>query len=289
MKQGWVKLHRQITDWEWYTDGNTFRVFLHLLLNANHKDGRHKGIVVKRGQILTGRKVLASALGLSERQIRTALSKLKTTGEIDQQKANKTTKSGSIITLCNYDSYQDGDDINDQETNKQTTKKRPTNDQQTTTNKNVKNEKNEINIDDDDFYKNSFVIEPEELKRKKVAAKKEIDNFVFPEVEETDTLKIYFENPTNVEFWGQKYPLLSIENEFANIYTSLQKKAANGNVQLSNPYSYVKKCLENAEKGRQQRVLAQRELSNTNQIKFNKKAEKARADVSDWSNPDFFA
>ena len=128
MKQGWVKLHRQITDWEWYTDGNTFRVFLHLLLNANHKDSRYKGIIVKRGQILTGRKSLAIALGLSERQVRTAISKLKNTGEIDQEKANKTTKSGSIITICNYECYQDNNDMNDQETNKQTTNKRPTND-----------------------------------------------------------------------------------------------------------------------------------------------------------------
>ena len=282
MKQGWVKLHRQITDWEWYTDGNTFRVFLHLLLNANHKDGRHKGIVIKRGQILTGRKALASALGLSERQVRTAISKLKNTGEIDQEKANKTTKSGSIITVCNYECYQDNNDMNDQETNQQTTSKRPRNDQETTTNKNVKNKKNEINMIDDDFSKNSFVIEPEELQRKKVAAKKEIDDFVFPDVEETDYLKTYFDNPTNIEFWGQKYPLLSIENEFAGIYASLQKKAANGNVQLSNPYSYVKKCLENAEQSRQQRVVAQRTIKPS-------KASKASAAVSDWSNHDFYS
>ena len=282
MKQGWVKLHRQITDWEWYTDGNTFRVFLHLLLNANHKDSRYKGIIVKRGQILTGRKSLAIALGLSERQVRTAITKLKNTGEIDQEKANKTTKSGSIITICNYECYQDNNDMNDQENNNQTTKKRPRSDQEATTNKNEKNEKNEINIDDDDFSNNSFVIEPEELKRKKVAAKKEIDDFVFPQVDETDYLKTYFDNPTNIDFWGQKYPLLSIENEFAGIYASLQKKAANGNVQLSNPYSYVKKCLENAEQSRQQRVVAQRSIKPS-------KASKASAAVSDWSTHDFYS
>ena len=31
---GWIKLHRKITEWEWYSDANTFRVFMHLLLTA---------------------------------------------------------------------------------------------------------------------------------------------------------------------------------------------------------------------------------------------------------------
>ena len=135
---------------------------------------------------------------------------------------------------------------------------------------------------DDDFSKNISLDDSLDVQRKKVAAKKEIDDFVFPDVEETDYLKTYFDNPTNIEFWGQKYPLLSIENEFAGIYASLQKKAANGNVQLSNPYSYVKKCLENAEQSRQQRVVAQRTIKPS-------KASKASAAVSDWSTHDFYS
>ena len=276
-------------DWQWYDDIITRGIFIHCLLRANHTDTKWHNIDLGKGQFVTSLKNLADENGISVQTLRTHLKRLKSTNELTIKSTNKY----SIITVCNYTVYQGSEDeINMQinkQPNKQLTNKQQSNNNQLTTDKNVKNEKNEINIDDDDFSKNSFVIEPEELKRKKVAAKKEIHDFVFPQVDETDTLKIYFENPTNIEFWGQKYPFLSIENEFANIYTSLQKKAANGNVQLSNPYSYVKKCLENAEKGRQQRVLAQRELSNTNQIKFNKKAEKARANVSDWSNPDFFA
>lgn len=163
--QGWIKLHRQIVEWEWYTDANTFRVFMHLLLNANHKEKRYKGILIKKGQLLTGRKSLALALDLSERQVRTALTKLKKSGEIDQEKARKTTKSGSIITICNYASYQGeknkSDQHNDQHNDQEATSKRPANDQQATTNKNVKNNKNNKNeknerenLSTQDFNKN---------------------------------------------------------------------------------------------------------------------------------------
>lgn len=131
---GWIKLHRQITDWEWYTDHNTFRVFLHLLLTANHKDKKYKGMDLKAGTIVTSRDLLAYATGLSVRQIRTALDKLKTTNEL----TIKTSPQGTIIQIVNYVKYQ----IEASET----TNKRPMSDQQTTSNKNVKNNK-EINID----------------------------------------------------------------------------------------------------------------------------------------------
>lgn len=36
--KGWLKLHRQITEWEWYDDANTFRLLIHLLIMANSKD-----------------------------------------------------------------------------------------------------------------------------------------------------------------------------------------------------------------------------------------------------------
>lgn len=138
---GWIKLHRKFLTWEWYQDANTLRVFLHLILKANHKDGKWQGVDVQAGQLLTGRLKLAQELNLSERQIRTSLNRLKSTNEV----TIKTTKQYSIITLNNWDAYQQNDQQNDQ----QATNKRPTNDQQTTTNKNdkkYKNDKNEKNI-----------------------------------------------------------------------------------------------------------------------------------------------
>ena len=41
MGKGWIKLHRQFLEWEWYDEPNCTRVFLHCLLKANHKDKRY--------------------------------------------------------------------------------------------------------------------------------------------------------------------------------------------------------------------------------------------------------
>lgn len=99
----WIKLYRKFIDWEWYQDGPASRVFLHLLLTANIEDKNWRGITIKRGQTATGRKALAKALKLSEKQIRTALDKLKRTNEV----AIKTANRYSIITICKFDDYQE--------------------------------------------------------------------------------------------------------------------------------------------------------------------------------------
>jgi predicted transcriptional regulator len=135
MSQGWIKLHRSLLDWEWYTDQNTSRLFIHLLLRANHKDKKWRGILIEKGQLLTGRKVLSEETGLSEQQVRSSLNKLKSTNEI----TIKSTKQSSVITVVAWESYQqDNQQINQQATNDQ-----PTSNQQVTTNKNVKNDNNE--------------------------------------------------------------------------------------------------------------------------------------------------
>jgi hypothetical protein len=131
---GWIKVHRQILDWEWYSDNNAFRVFIHLLLKANHKDRRFKGIELKAGSVVTSRDILAIETGLSVQQIRTSLDKLKLTNEITSETSSK----GTIIQLVNYEKYQIA-------TN-ETTKEQPKNNQQVTTNKNVNKEKNEKEV-----------------------------------------------------------------------------------------------------------------------------------------------
>jgi len=129
MNVGWIKLHRQILNWEWYSDTNTFRLFLHLLLTANFKDQKYQGKLIKKGSLLTGRDKLSYETGLSVREVRTCLERLKSTNEI----AIKSNSKGTEIQVVNYDKYQ----IETSET----TNKRPTNDQQTTTIKEGKENK----------------------------------------------------------------------------------------------------------------------------------------------------
>lgn len=131
MSDGWIKLHRKLNEWEWATKPETFNLFIHILLNANHKDGKWRGISVPAGSYLTGRKSLSSKTGLSERQVRTALTHLKSTNEVTIQSTNEY----SIISVTNWKLYQHSDQPNANE--------RPASDQQATTNKNDNNEKNE--------------------------------------------------------------------------------------------------------------------------------------------------
>lgn len=129
---GWIKLHRSIRRWEWWSDVNTRLVFLELIMSANHKPSRWKGIEIGRGQLVTGRKKLAQNVGISERAIRTSLKRLQMTNEV----AIETTSRYSIITVVNYDTYQDKPGQATSETTSETTSKRPASDQQVTTNKN---------------------------------------------------------------------------------------------------------------------------------------------------------
>lgn len=102
MDNGFIKLHRKITEWEWYSDTNVVRLFIHLILTCNYKEKKWRGTLIKRGQMLTGLHSLSEQTGLSVKKIRVALDKLKQTGEV----AIKTTNKFSIITVCKYDSYQ---------------------------------------------------------------------------------------------------------------------------------------------------------------------------------------
>lgn len=127
---GWIKLHRQILDWEWYSDNNAFRVFMHLILKANHKEKRFKGIELKAGSVVTSRDILSFETGLSVQQIRTSLDKLKSTNEITIETSTK----GTIIQVVNYAKYQ--------LSTSEVTNEQPTNNQRVTINN---KEKKEIN------------------------------------------------------------------------------------------------------------------------------------------------
>ena len=131
MGSGWIKLHRSLLEnplskkpaWAW--------LWVVLLLLANHKEGdgfiwNGKPIVLKEGQLLTGRKKLTLLTGIPQSTIEDILSYLESSQQIRQQKTTKY----RLITIVKWEDYQKHD-------NKATTKQ-----QQSDTFKNVKNEKN---------------------------------------------------------------------------------------------------------------------------------------------------
>lgn len=107
----YLKLYYKMLEWEWYTDSNVMRLFIHCLLKANRKDKKWHGIEIKAGSFITSYENLSFELDLSVHQIRTALDKLKTTGEV----ASKTTSRYSMITINNWDLYQDNGKQNDKQ------------------------------------------------------------------------------------------------------------------------------------------------------------------------------
>ena len=136
---GYIKLHRKLISWEWYTDQNTFKLFIHCLLMANHKPNKWRGIVIDTGEFVTSLEKLSVDTGMTIRQVRTSLQKLVSTEEIEK----KTTSQFTQIKVLKYCDYQTSEIENDKQNVTQTTNKRQTNDKQTTTNKNDKNIKND--------------------------------------------------------------------------------------------------------------------------------------------------
>ena len=126
MDRGWVKLYRQITEWEWFTDPPTAHLFVYLLAAANREPTKYKGVEIPAGGLTTSRDALSKATGLSVKQVRTALDHLKRTGEV----AIKTTNKYTLVIVNNWDNYQ-GD-------GQQRANKGPTKGQQRATNKKVR-------------------------------------------------------------------------------------------------------------------------------------------------------
>ena len=114
----YIKLNRKILEWGWYTDTNTFKLFLHLLLSANYKDGEFLGIQIKRGQALKSISKLSFETGLTVQNIRTAINHLKSTGEI----TCNPTKYGQLITVEKYALYQSNEYVSNTQPNMELTR-----------------------------------------------------------------------------------------------------------------------------------------------------------------------
>lgn len=113
---GYIKLYRSLLDWQWHDDPNTLSVWIHLLLKANFKPTVWHGINLKPGQIITSRASLAKETGLSERQIRTSLTRLKTTECLTIE----TTSKYTLISIINFGFFQDISATGDQQTDQLT-------------------------------------------------------------------------------------------------------------------------------------------------------------------------
>lgn len=145
MHQGWVKIHRKLLENPIFNDSQLLKLWIYCLLKATHKE--HKQIIGKQivelspGEFVTGRAILAEEYNkgvkpkdfVPERTLWRWLKLLESGGFL----TIKSTTKYSVISINNWRKYQ--------ENGQQMSNKCPTNDQQMTTNKNIKNDKNKNN------------------------------------------------------------------------------------------------------------------------------------------------
>lgn len=141
MKGDYIKINRSLLDWDWYGDINTCRLFVHMLLRANWKDGNFRGEEIKRGSFVSSLSKLSDETNLSVREVRTAINHLEKTGEVTINRHSKY----SVFTVNNYCAYQQSDTQAD----KQVTGNRQATDKQATTIEERKKERRKEYIDTD--------------------------------------------------------------------------------------------------------------------------------------------
>lgn len=138
--KGFIVLDRRITEWQWWGVANAEMIWLHILTNANWKDGYWQGMPVPRGSFITSVGKLANECNVSSNTIKHWLSLFEDAGQIIRRSTNRYTH----IFVVNYAKYQncftDADHQTDHQTDQQT-------DYQTAHNRTKKQRNKETNIE----------------------------------------------------------------------------------------------------------------------------------------------
>lgn len=146
MKQGYVKLYRKtLQNPVVMKDADHFAVWGYLLLKATHQEYTTlfggKPIILKSGQLVTGRKKIARETGVEEHKVDRILKLFKSAHQIEQQAE----RYGSIITILNWDTYQNSEQQNEQRvSNERATSEQPVSTIQEQKNSNTKEQKEDI-------------------------------------------------------------------------------------------------------------------------------------------------
>lgn len=139
---GYIKSYRKIEENPIVCkDNDFFRVWYYLLHNATHKEREvlfdNEKIILKPGQLITGREVLSKKCNISSSKAQRILKTFESEQQIEQQTTNK----NRLISIVNWELYQDYEQQFEQRVNNKWT----TNEQQMNTNNNDNNVNNNNN------------------------------------------------------------------------------------------------------------------------------------------------
>lgn len=100
--KGWFRLHREILDWEHFTEPTVLLIWICLLACARTKAATVRGIHVEQNEAYVSFRDLHEYTGLSINTIKAAIEKLVATGEIEK----RATRTGTIFKIVKFSHYQ---------------------------------------------------------------------------------------------------------------------------------------------------------------------------------------
>ena len=177
---GWIKLHRSLFDNPVVTaSSDSLTIWLFLLANASISERKvcfkGKEITLKRGQLITSRKMISQCVRnpIHESTVQRTLDKFKKANMITPE----TTKKDRLITITNWDKYQDGKTFSSVPNHTEKTTDEQQKNFNRTHKKNVKNNKtanNKRNLDHT-FSNENCSFDPEAFAQQSIFDEKQPD------------------------------------------------------------------------------------------------------------------
>ncbi len=103
MGDRWIKIYDRILEWEWWSNALMVKAWVFILVSANSRQKRWQGMIIERGQFVTSQSKMARELDCNRKTVRKILDRLISAGQITASVDN----SKTIITVYNYDNYQE--------------------------------------------------------------------------------------------------------------------------------------------------------------------------------------
>lgn len=118
---GWIKIHRALSEHHVASDPHSLSVWIHMLMLANHRECKRqingRILVVLPGQLITSRKSLADKTGVNESKVERVLKMLQNEQLIEQHGTSKF----RVISIVNWAKYQTDEQQDEQQVNSKRT------------------------------------------------------------------------------------------------------------------------------------------------------------------------
>ena len=137
VQTGWVKIYRSTFEKGWARKPEYIALWIWLIQLATHQEREYfwngNTIILKSGQFITGRKFLSEKTGINESKVERILKCFESEQQIEQRK----TSTSRLISILNYQKYQDIEQPFEQRVNNE----RTTSEQRVNTKQELNNER----------------------------------------------------------------------------------------------------------------------------------------------------